>query len=53
MDSGVRIGVIGYRIQETANYTGEAPQSVKVTIAKKPVNPTITLDQDSFGGWSP
>ncbi len=39
---------VWYRIQETANYTGEAPQSVKVTIAKKPVNPTITLDQDSF-----
>ena len=39
---------VWYRIQETANYTGEAPQSVKVTIAKKQVSPTITLDQDSF-----
>ena len=39
---------VWYRIQETANYTGEAPQSVKVTIAKKSVTPTITLDQDTF-----
>ena len=39
---------VWYRIQETANYTGEAPQSVKATIAKKSVNPAITLDQDSF-----
>ncbi|MCI9474807.1 MAG: S-layer homology domain-containing protein, partial [Flavonifractor sp.] len=39
---------VWYRIQETANYTGEAPQSVKVTIAKKSVTPGITLDQDTF-----
>ena len=39
---------VWYRIQETNNYTGEAPQNVKVTIDKKQVNPTITLDQDSF-----
>ena len=39
---------VWYRIQETANYTGEAPQSVKVTIAKKPVNPTIELSGDGL-----
>ncbi len=39
---------IWYRIQETANYTGEAPQSVKATIAQKPVNPTIELSGDGL-----
>ncbi len=39
---------VWYRIQETNNYTGEAPQSVTATINKKQVNPAITLDQDSF-----
>ena len=39
---------VWYRIQETANYTGEAPQSVTATINKKQVNPAITLDQNSF-----
>ena len=39
---------VWYRIQETANYTGEAPASIDVTIAKKAVNPAITLDQDTF-----
>ena len=47
---GVNAGTytVWYRIQETANYTGEAPQSVKVTIAKKPVNPTIELSGDGL-----
>ncbi|USF27523.1 hypothetical protein N510_002475 [Firmicutes bacterium ASF500] len=39
---------VWYRIQETDNYTGEAPQSVTATIAKKSVVPVITLDQDTF-----
>ena len=39
---------VWYRIQETANYTGEAPQSVKATIAKKSVVPVITLDETHF-----
>jgi methionine-rich copper-binding protein CopC len=39
---------VWYRIQETANYTGEAPQSVKATIAKKQVNPTIELSGDGL-----
>ena len=39
---------VWYRIQETNNYTGEAPQSVTATINKKQVNPAITLDQNSF-----
>ena len=39
---------VWYRIQETANYTGEAPQSVKAPIAKKPVNPTIELSGDGL-----
>ena len=39
---------VWYRIQETANYTGEAPQSVKAAIAKKQVNPAITLDENHF-----
>ncbi len=39
---------VWYRIQETNNYTGEAPQSVKVTIAKKSVVPIITLDETHF-----
>ena len=39
---------VWYRVQETDNYTGLAPESVGVTIAKKPVSPTITLDQDTF-----
>lgn len=39
---------VWYRIQETANYTGEAPQSVKAEIAKKPVNPTIELSGDGL-----
>ena len=39
---------VWYRIQETANYTGEAPQSVTATIAKKPVNPTIELSGDGL-----
>jgi methionine-rich copper-binding protein CopC len=39
---------VWYRIQETDNYTGEAPQSVAVTIAKKPVNPTIELSGDGL-----
>lgn len=39
---------VWYRIQETANYTGEAPQSVKAEIAKKPVNPTIELSGEGL-----
>ena len=39
---------VWYRIQETANYTGEAPQSVTATIAKKPVRPTIELSGDGL-----
>ncbi len=39
---------VWYRIQETANYTGEAPQSVPATIAKKQVNPTIELSGDGL-----
>ncbi len=39
---------VWYRIQETANYTGEAPASIDVTIAKKPVNPTIELSGDGL-----
>ena len=39
---------VWYRIQETANYTGEAPQSVTVTIGKKPVNPQIELSGDGL-----
>ncbi len=39
---------VWYRIQETANYTGEAPQSVSATIAKKQVNPTIELSGDGL-----
>ena len=39
---------VWYRVQETPNYTGLAPASVNVTIDKKSVNPTITLDQDTF-----
>ena len=47
---GVNAGTytVWYRIQETANCTGEAPQSVKATIAKKPVNPTIELSGDGL-----
>ena len=39
---------VWYRIQETANYTGEAPQSMTATIDKKPVNPTIELSGDGL-----
>lgn len=39
---------VWYRVQETPNYTGLAPASVDMTINKKSVNPTITLDQDTF-----
>jgi len=39
---------VWYRIQETDNYTGEAPANVTATIAKKSVSPNIALDQDSF-----
>lgn len=39
---------VWYRVQETNNYTGLAPASVDVTINKKPVNPTIMLNQDTF-----
>lgn len=39
---------VWYRVKETDNYTGLAPASVDVTINKKSVNPTITLDQDTF-----
>ena len=39
---------VWYRIQETDNYTGEAPQSVKAEIAKKQVNPTIELSGDGL-----
>ncbi len=50
LPKGVNAGeyTVWYRIQETGNYTGEAPKSVTATIAKKSVNPTITLDQDTF-----
>ena len=39
---------VWYRVKETDNYIGEAPQSVSVTVAKKQVAPVIALDQDSF-----
>ena len=39
---------VWYRIQETANYTGKAPESVPVTIAKKPVTPAIALSGDGL-----
>ncbi len=39
---------VWYRIQETANYTGKAPASVTVTIAKKAVTPAIALSGDGL-----
>ena len=39
---------VWYRVQETPNYTGLAPASVDVTIAKKPVSPTIELSGDGL-----
>lgn len=39
---------VWYRIQETNNYTGLAPESVDVTIAKKSAAPTITLSENTF-----
>ncbi len=39
---------VWYRVKETDNYTGLAPASVDVTIAKKPVSPTITLSGDGL-----
>ncbi len=47
---GVNAGIytVWYRIVETPNYTGLAPASVDAEIAKKPVSPVITLDQDRF-----
>ena len=39
---------VWYRVQETDNYTGLDPEKIDVPIAKKPVTPAITLDQDTF-----
>ena len=39
---------VWYRVQETDNYTGLDPEKIDVPIAKKPVTPVITLDQDTF-----
>jgi methionine-rich copper-binding protein CopC len=39
---------VWYRVQETQNYTGLAPAKVDVTIAKKTVNPVITLSGDGL-----
>ncbi len=39
---------VWYRVQETPNYTGLPPEKVEVTIAKKPVNPVITLSGDGL-----
>ncbi len=39
---------VWYRVQETQNYTGLPPEKVEVTIAKKPVNPVITLSGDGL-----
>ena len=39
---------VWYRVQETGNYTGLAPDSVEVEIGKKPVTPTITLSGDGL-----
>ncbi len=39
---------VWYKIQETANYTGKAPASVPVTIAKKAVTPAIALGGDGL-----
>ena len=39
---------VWYRVQETGNYTGLAPASVNVTIAKKQVSPTIELSGEGL-----
>ncbi|MBD5133520.1 MAG: S-layer homology domain-containing protein [Clostridiales bacterium] len=39
---------VWYRVQETGNYTGLAAAKVDVTIAPKPVTPTITLSGDGL-----
>ena len=47
---GINAGAytVWYRVKETGNYTGLAPASVDVTIAPKPVTPTITLSGDGL-----
>ena len=41
---------VWYRVQDTNNYTGQspAPAPIDVTVAKKPVTPTITLSGDGL-----
>ena len=39
---------VWYRVQETQNYTGLAPEKVDVTISKKTVSPIITLSGDGL-----